>query len=253
MRTTLWTFIGLLRTPLGHELVAVGINHGLRAEARSELELVRGVAQGLEVPFVVIPVAVKAGSNLQARARAARHEALQRAAAEHGARVIATGHTADDRAETFLLRLLRGAGREGLAVLPVRAPSPTGSGVDVVRPLWRARRSDVMAHLARHRVPYAEDPSNRDPRFSRTRVRHELLPLMEELSPGIVTHLCALADLLSQDEPDPWSKLGRAQRLALRRALDEGANIELRLRGGRELRLDFTKPRKKKERRKKRP
>ena len=250
--TALLHALALLRKRIGHELVAVGIDHGLRPEACAELDLVHGVADKLEVPFDIVTVSLKAGSNLQARARAARHDALQRAAAEHSTCVIATGHTADDRAETVLLRLLRGAGREGLAVLPARAPSPTGSGVDVVRPLWRARRSDVMAHLVRHRIPYAEDPSNRDSRFLRARVRHELLPLMEELSPGIVTHLCTLADLLAQDEPDPWSGLGRAQRLALRRALEDGADIELRLRGGRELRLQFFQPRKK-EHRKGRP
>jgi tRNA(Ile)-lysidine synthase len=103
--------------------------------------------------------------------------------------VIATGHHADDRAETVILRLLRGAGPRGLAVLPPRAG-------DLVRPLIRARRGDIDAHLARHGIAHALDPSNANSRFLRVRVRRELLPLLADLSPGIVTHLCALADQL---------------------------------------------------------
>ena len=96
------------------------------------------------------------------RARVARLEALAAAARAAGAAVIATGHTADDRAETFLLRLLRGAGPRGLAVLPFRAPLPLAGaasrGVALVRPLLRARRADVLAHLERHAVPWSSDP-----------------------------------------------------------------------------------------------
>jgi tRNA(Ile)-lysidine synthase len=104
-----------------------------------------------------------------------------------GAGRIATGHHADDRAETLLMRLLRGTGARGLAVLqPLEG--------DRIRPLLRARRVDIDGHIARHRVPHAIDPSNRDPRFLRARVRMELLPELERLSPRIVEHLCALAD-----------------------------------------------------------
>jgi tRNA(Ile)-lysidine synthase len=63
-----------------------------------------------------------------------------------------------------------------------------------IRPMLRARRRDIDAHVARHRIPFATDPSNRDPRFLRTRVRHEVVPALELLSPRAVEHLCALAD-----------------------------------------------------------
>src|SRR5262249_1473410 len=145
-------------------------DHGLRAEAASELDVARALAESLGVPFAVSRVTVSPGGNLQARARAARYEALGRAAASMGAKVIATGHTAADRAETLLLRLLRGGAPGGLAVLPPRAPAPVPGSPDVVRPLLRARRRDVLAHLERHDVPFARDPSNLDPRFARARV-----------------------------------------------------------------------------------
>jgi tRNA(Ile)-lysidine synthase len=188
--------LALLRKRLGHEVVAHGVDHGLRAEAAAELDLAEQVARSLEVPMTRSHLDVAPGGNLQARAREGRSKALRAEAERVGAKVIATGHHADDRAETVLLRMLRGAGPRGLAVLPPRAG-------DLVRPLVGARRKDVLAHLARHELPYASDPSNADPRFLRVRVRHELLPLLEGLSPGIVGHLTALADQLGEESTAP--------------------------------------------------
>ena len=184
-------------------------------------------------------VSVAAGGNLQARARDARFEALRAMATAEGADSIATAHHADDRAETVLLRLMRGAGPRGLAVLPPR------SG-DLVRPLIRARRSDVQRHLSRHRLPFALDPSNEDRRFARVRVRLEVLPLLENMSPGIVGHLNALADQLDRDESlplvtDPDGNpvpLGRAQIDAIRRARSRRTHARIRLSGGWEVAVE---------------
>jgi tRNA(Ile)-lysidine synthase len=185
---------------------------------------------------------VAGGANLQARARAARWSALQAAAASAGATLIATGHTADDRAETVLMRLLRGAGPRGLAVLAPR--STPDAGPPRLRPLIAARRRDVLVHLERHAVSYANDPSNRDLRFVRARIRHEILPTLEALSPELVLHLCALSDMLAELAPpdDPLAELGRAQRLAIGRALRLG-RTKLTLRGEGGQRLDVTFPR----------
>jgi tRNA(Ile)-lysidine synthase len=208
-----------LRAKFGFSLAACGVDHGLRAEAQHELALAAEFAASQAVPFVCKLVQVSPGGNLQARARTARYQALEEARSELGATLVATGHHADDRAETVLLRLLRGSGPEGLAVLPAR------SGLKL-RPLIRARRSQIFTHLARHAVPFALDPSNENPRFARTRVRRELLPLMESLSAGIVEHLTALADeivgpplpLLTDATGEPL-RLNRSQRAQLRRAL----------------------------------
>lgn len=239
--TALLHCLAHLRSRMGHTLVALGVDHGLRPEAASELELVRRVAEGAGVPFSVTRVEVGAGGNLQARARAARLQALAQAAEAAGARFIATGHTADDRAETLLLRLLRGAGPRGLAVLPPTAPPPVGQ-IPLIRPLIHARRADVLAHLRRHALPFATDPSNADPRFSRVRVRRELLPLLEELSPRVVEHLGALADMLRQElAPDEaLATLGRAQRQTVERAKKLGKKqARVRVAGGEELVVTF--------------
>ncbi len=188
--------LALLRGRLGFGLFAHGVDHSLRAEAAAELDLAEAFARALDVPFGRTRVAVAPGGNLQARARTARWQALLAAAAAAGAGRIATGHHADDRAETVLIRLLRGTGARGLGVLP------PCDGIRI-RPLYRARRADVDAHIARHHLAYTVDPSNRDPRFLRTRVRHELVPALERLSPRIVEHLCRLADEMSQGRKTP--------------------------------------------------
>jgi tRNA(Ile)-lysidine synthase len=231
--------LSVLRPSLGYELVAHGVDHGLRAEAGAELELAARLASELGVPFTRSAVVVKPGGNLQARARDERYRALEAAALEQGGALIATAHHADDRAETVLLRLLRGAGAHGLSVLPARAG-------ERVRPLIRARRRDVVSHLSRHRLAHADDPSNRDARFLRVRVRNELLPLLEQLSPGIVDHLTALADELSsrqsptlEDSEGKPLILGRAQRQLLEILVERRSKTgSVRLRGGLDLRVD---------------
>ena len=240
--------LSLLAKKQGFLLFAHGVDHGLRPEAAAELDGAEAQCQALGVAFSRSALAVPSGGNLQARARDARRAALSAAAAEVQAELIATAHHADDRAETVLLRLLRGSGPNGLSVLPPR------SGV-WIRPQCRARKADVIAHLARHRLAFAEDPSNRNPRYLRTRVRFELLPLLEQLSPQIVSHLCALADdLLADagpratgagaltprliDESGVALLLNRAQRQLVGRARTLGQRTaRVRLAQGRELRL----------------
>jgi len=219
-----------LRGRLGHRVAACGINHGLRTEAALELGRAAALASELEVPFESVTVDVPPGGNLQARARAARQAALRDVAARIGAVVIATGHTANDRAETLISRLLRAAGPRGLAVLPPR------DGV-LCRPLIRALRSDVEAYVARHAIPCSLDPSNLDVRFQRVRIRTEVLPLLESLSPRIVLSLCDLADALAplRAAPDALAGFNAAQRKTMARALAQGRPATLLLAGGREV------------------
>jgi tRNA(Ile)-lysidine synthase len=179
--------LSLLRRERGFGLFAHGVDHGLRPAAAAELELAAELARNHDVPFERTCVSVDPGGNVQARARTARWRALEAAAGRAGASSIATGHHADDRAETMLMRILRGTSPRGLAVLPPRDGCR-------IRPLLRARRADIDAHIRRHRIPHAVDPSNRDPRFLRVRVRLEVLPLLERLNPRVVEHMYALAD-----------------------------------------------------------
>jgi len=134
-------------------------------------------------------VTVDPRESLEAAARAARHAALDTWAARVGAQRIALGHTADDQAETVLMRLMQGAGVRGLAgIPPVRGR--------IIRPLIEARRAALEAELRRAELTWIEDPTNRDPKFLRNRIRHELLPLLADaFNPEVSTALARVATL----------------------------------------------------------
>ena len=167
----------------------VHVDHGLRADAARDADFVRTLGARLRVPVEIATVRVPPGSSLEAQARTARYAALGAAADRLGAARIALGHTADDQAETVLMRLLAGAGVRGLAgIPPVRGR--------FVRPLIEQRRRDIVTELQRTGLAWVEDPSNRDPKFLRNRVRHELLPLLADAySPGVSDALARVAAL----------------------------------------------------------
>jgi tRNA(Ile)-lysidine synthase len=166
---------------------ALHVDHGLRADSARDAEFVRGLAERLSVPVEVATVTVERRGSLEAAARAARYAALAASADRIGAARIALGHTADDQAETVLMRVLQGAGLRGLAgIPPVRDR--------MIRPLIECRRADVVAELRRRGLEWVEDPSNADPKFLRNRIRHELLPwLCESVSPEIADGLVRVA------------------------------------------------------------
>ncbi len=224
---------------LGLRLVACGVDHGLRAEASAELDLAERWATGNGVVFVRRRVRIEGTSNLQARAREARYRAFSECAGEHALDYIVTAHHLQDRAETVLLRLLRGAGPDGLRVLPPRLGNR-------LRPMIHASKQQIHAFLAARQIPFATDPSNANDRFLRVRVRNELLPLLRELSPGIVEHLNNLADEIGcaslprlVDENGEEILLNRSQRAQLRNALERGAkHAEIWLSDGRAIVID---------------
>jgi tRNA(Ile)-lysidine synthase len=143
-----------------------------------------------------IDVAARArqsGENLESVARQVRYAWLAQVAREAGARWVATGHTADDQAETVLHRLLRGTGLRGLCGIAARRG--LAAGIDVIRPLLRVPRARVLAYLDALGQDYRQDPSNADLRLTRNRIRHELLPLLAgQYNPAIVPTLCRLAE-----------------------------------------------------------
>jgi tRNA(Ile)-lysidine synthase len=174
---------------LSLRLHVLHVDHGLRADSDRDADFVRRLARRLDVPADVVRVTVPSGGSVEAAARAARYEALNASARRLHAQRIAVGHTADDQAETVLMRMLAGAGVRGLAgIPPVRGR--------IIRPLLGVRRRDVVAMLQAAGLPWVEDPSNRDPKFLRNRIRHELLPLLSaSYSPDVVAALDRIARL----------------------------------------------------------
>lgn len=147
------------------------VDHGLRPESASDADIVRALGRRLGVPVSVEPVVVARAGSQEEAARVARYRALEAHAERLGADRIAIGHTADDQAETVVMRLLEGASVRGLAgIPPVRGR--------VIRPLLDVRRGELEAELARAGLGWIEDPTNVDPKFLRNRIRHEILPVL---------------------------------------------------------------------------
>lgn len=192
-------------------------NHRLRGDAADEDERFcrdMGAALGLAVEVDgadVRALAREQGRSVEDAARSARYAFLDRAATRLNADVIAVGHTRDDQAETFLLRLLRGAGPRGLAGIRPRSGR-------VVRPLIDVGRDELRAYVAERGLAFREDATNADVSIPRNRVRHELIPyLQREFSPGIVDVLAREAAIAREDE-------GRLHR----EAIDLAASVVLK-------------------------
>ena len=220
-----------LRQPLHFELIAFSVDHGLRIESADETKLVQRYCAQLGIEFLSTRLAIEGRQNLQARARELRFFHLFAEAEKRFGKVgmVATAHHRRDRAETVLLRMLRGTSLEGLNVLPLRSEQegrPT-----LLRPMIAASREQIDSHLRFAQIPHVHDPSNQDPHYLRVRVRQELLPLLEELSPQMEQRLESIAIEAGQlDEP---LLLSRDQRRQLRRALLEPKQqIDLRLSAG---------------------
>ncbi|MFZ4518368.1 MAG: tRNA lysidine(34) synthetase TilS [Microthrixaceae bacterium] len=212
-----------LAVAAGLRVTAVHVDHGLRPGSEREAGTVAALARRWGAEFRSERAPVAPGGDLEARARAARRAVLPPD--------TLYGHTADDQAETVLLRLLRGTGPAGLAAM---RPD--------THPLLRLRRRETRTLCAELGVVPLDDPTNRDPRFTRNRVRHEVLPLLDDVAGrDVVPLLCRLAglaatqaevldDLAAAVDPDDVTELAglpaAVAAVALRRrwaALTDGA------------------------------
>jgi tRNA(Ile)-lysidine synthase len=110
---------------------------------------------------------------------------------------IATGHTSNDNAETLLMWLIRGTGTEGLAGIPM--VRNTGNGLKVVRPILSATRREIMDYIRRQKLPYSIDSSNAALDFTRNRIRHKVIPLLETFNPKLVEHVYNLSRIISSE------------------------------------------------------
>ncbi|MFI5046939.1 MAG: tRNA lysidine(34) synthetase TilS, partial [Acidimicrobiia bacterium] len=151
--------------------VAVHVDHGLRDGSGAERDAVQSVASVLGAGFRCTTVAVGPGGNVEARARAARYDALRRARDDVGASVVLVGHTQDDQAETVLLNLMRGSAAAGLAGMAHHRDG-------ILRPLLAMRRRETRALCECLMLPVVHDPMNDDHTFGRVAVRREVLPML---------------------------------------------------------------------------
>ena len=197
------------------ELTVAHLDHGLRSDSPSDAAFVGEQAAALGLPFETRSVDVAALARAEHRSledagRQARYRFLEEVAAgQSEAALIATAHTADDAAETILLRLARGSGLRGLRGIPARRGR-------IIRPLLGARRATLRRALDAAGIAYLTDPSNTDPRHARNRVRRDVLPALEQINPRIVEALTRLGALAADD--DDFLDLLAGAELARRRA-----------------------------------
>lgn len=171
----------VLAVEAGCEVTAVHVDHGLRPGSEREADVVSAACRRLGAGFRAERVTVPSGGDLEARARAARRAVLPADALY--------GHTLDDQAETVLLALVRGTGLDGIAQM-----DPT------THPILGLRRTETEAVCASLGLDPVRDPSNQDPRFRRNRVRHELLPLLDDIAERDVAVLLARAATVAADD-----------------------------------------------------
>ncbi|MCI0395836.1 MAG: tRNA lysidine(34) synthetase TilS [Chloroflexi bacterium] len=224
------------------KLVVAHLDHGLRPSATAEATFVAKTAAAWGVACVVeredvVALARDQGLSLEEAGRQARYAFLARVAAQRGAAAVATGHHADDQAETVLMHFLRGSSLAGLrGMLPV-GPLPGAPHLTLFRPFLEAPREEILAYCQEHDLAPVEDASNMDTTFFRNRLRHELLPALAGYNPQIrerLQHLAAVAagdvELLEallrqawtkvlREEGADWLRLDRARWLALPLAL----------------------------------
>lgn len=187
-----------LRQDYQLELSVFHLNHQLRPEAAAEAEFVAGRAGQLGLPVAVVQADVRGYCrerrlSLQEGAREVRYQKLAAVREDIGADKAALGHTADDVAETMVMRLIKGTGLAGLAAIP-----PTRDGW-IIRPLIETSRATIEAFLAEQGIAYVIDPSNRDERYFRNRVRLRVMPLLKQLNPDFIGSAGHTARILREE------------------------------------------------------
>lgn len=175
---------------------AVHVNHGLRGlESDGDAQFCAGLCEKEGVPLYTCRIDL-AGKKDEASARAARYDVFSRRYRETGADGLILAHHADDQAETFLMRLLRGAGPEGLECMK---PEETVGKMRILRPMLSLRREEIRDALRADGISWREDSSNNSDGYLRNRIRKELIPGLERIMPTAVEKICRTAGLIGSD------------------------------------------------------
>lgn len=188
-----------LREAFGYELVAAHFDHMLRPGSSADMDFVRETCAALDIRCLtgegdVREAMQRSGGGIEETAREMRYQFLAFVAGKELASAIATGHTADDQAETILMHAIRGSGVRGLRGMLPRSPVPGSEAHSLLRPLLPLSREDTVEVCRAAGITPLLDPSNDDPAFLRNRIRHEILPLLRSVNPAVDDALLGLAD-----------------------------------------------------------
>lgn len=214
--TALLLALEQLQSVFQFQLFALHVDHGIRGEeAKADAAFVEALCRRLSVPFRLVAVDVpmlakEKKCSLEEAGRMARYQALEEESKRLGEAKIAVAHQKEDQAETLLLRLCRGSGLAGLsAMAPVRGK--------IIRPLLETSRSDILRFLAQQQQPFCEDSTNASLDYTRNRLRHQVLPLLETVHPKAASHLAQAAAFLAEEN----AYLDRVAKQVAERCLEE--------------------------------
>ena len=185
-----------MRESWGLFLMAAHLNHSLRPSADAEAQAVAGYCRAQHIPLIsakinVAHLALEKGLGEEAAGRLARQDLYRESMDRYRLQILALGHHADDRAETILLNMIRGAGARGMAAMPARSHQ-------IIRPLLFAHKEDILAYCAQANLLYAVDESNADLRYARNRIRKDVIPVLTEINTGAVDHINEMAEHLEE-------------------------------------------------------
>jgi len=202
-------------------IFAFHIHHGLQKAADEWLLFCEALAKKYKIgfDFRLLHIDTQSNSgNIEARARAARYEALTELCVYHGIEDLLLAHHQNDQAETVLLQLIRGSGVAGLSSMPeskvLATSTEQASSITLWRPLLRLSRNELEAYAREHKLNWIEDPSNQSSKYRRNAIRKNILPKLETIQPGVIANLARSADMLAQ-----------AQQLLDRLAQQDGKKI----------------------------
>ncbi len=188
-----------LRERLGIELLAIHFDHQLRPDSSADLEWCRELCKARDIAFYsgegeVARRAAEAGKGIEAAARDMRYQFIGFVAGKERVERVVTGHTADDQAETILMRILRGSGVRGIRGMLPLAPLPGSPGLTLIRPLLRISRAETVALCREAGIEPRIDTTNTDIAYQRNRIRVEILPALRDLTPGLDRALIGLGE-----------------------------------------------------------
>ena len=206
---TLLHFLHRLSQEEDFQLAAAHYNHCLRGEdSEEDARFVEQLCADWGIPCVagdgdVAGYAQEHGMSIEEAARHCRYAFLEEAAAALGGACIATAHQAEDQAETVLMQLIRGSGSEGLGGMSPRRDK-------LIRPFLTVSREEIEAYAAAHDIPHREDASNHDLHFTRNKIRHQLIPLLQEINPAVVQAI-GRAAAVRRSESDLLQSIAEAE------------------------------------------
>lgn len=188
----------LLYDNISKNLHIFHLNHLLREDSYEDEDFVRNIAGKMKLPLTILQFDVKSLSeerklSIQDAARKVRYRLSTETAKNISASKIATGHQLNDNVETFLYRLIKGAGLSGLRSIPIKRKN-------IIRPLLNISRDDITSYLKSNKIGYIEDPSNIKLVYTRNKIRHGLIPKIKEINPSFDETIQSVIDIIGQDD-----------------------------------------------------